>query len=67
MDKASHVNRIAKGDLENSEMGQLLSYMFGTVIQSIQDGNALHRLLGIFVEGRKVSYNNLKQGDNGWK
>ena len=48
------MNRVAQGNFEQCEMGQLLAYLFGAIIDSIQNGKTLHRLLGIFIEGRKV-------------
>ena len=57
-DYVSSVNNIAQDNFENSEMGQLCAYLFGTIIPSILTGQSLNRLLGIFVEGRKVCHKN---------
>ena len=51
------MNRVAQGDFEQCEMGQLLAYLFGAIIDTIQNGKTLNRLLGIFIEGKKVCHN----------
>ena len=38
-------NKIATGNFEQCEMGQLLSYLYGMIIDAIQNGKAVHRLL----------------------
>ena len=48
-------NRVEVGDLENTQLGQLMAYQVGCFINTIQaGGDPTIPMLGIYMEGRKV-------------